>query len=59
MIILNADAQTCKSRAVAVGIDWCTGKRVPIDSGKRVVPHPSLTEAEIDYEVTTYTAYET
>lgn len=45
---------TCKSRAMAVDIDWGTGRRVPVDSGKRVVvPHPNLTMSDFEHHTPT------
>ncbi|XP_063830203.1 adenylate kinase 8-like isoform X2 [Ostrinia nubilalis] len=51
IIFLNADWQTCKKRLMSQAIDWCTGRPAVPGSGPRVLPHPTDTEAHIDYDV--------
>ncbi|XP_030033397.2 adenylate kinase 8 [Manduca sexta] len=54
IIILNMDMATCKARRMARGVDWCTGKQVPLGSGPRVLRHPMDEEAPLDAELDNY-----
>ncbi|KPJ14330.1 Adenylate kinase 8 [Papilio machaon] len=54
IIFLNADWQTCKSRVLSRGVDWCSGQAAPLGSGPRVLVHPDDNEAALDAELDTY-----
>ncbi|XP_045541781.1 adenylate kinase 8 [Papilio machaon] len=54
IIFLNADWQTCKTRVLSRGVDWCSGQAAPLGSGPRVLVHPDDNEAALDAELDTY-----
>ncbi|KAI8429439.1 hypothetical protein MSG28_000079 [Choristoneura fumiferana] len=55
IIFLNSDPETCRARALARGVDWCTGHVAP-RGGPRVLPHPRDSEAQVDFEASPYEA---
>ncbi|XP_045507566.1 adenylate kinase 8 [Colias croceus] len=53
VIFLNVDWNTCKARATARGVDWCTGQEQPLGTGPRVLPRPADAE-QLDAELDTF-----
>ncbi|CAH2267673.1 jg15693 [Pararge aegeria aegeria] len=51
IIFLNVPWAVCKERALANGVDWCTGREAPVGSGPRVLPRRPAFEAQLDAEV--------
>ena len=51
IIFLNTEWSVCKERALARGIDWCTGREAQVGSGPRVVPLNVELEKTLDAEV--------
>ncbi|XP_063633440.1 adenylate kinase 8-like isoform X1 [Cydia splendana] len=52
IIFMNTEIETCKSRILARGVDWCTGKSTA-SGAPRSLPHPrdskEVVEAELDF----------